>query len=530
MAFTGEPARRSAPAGALRRLILPLLCALGLVAAIEGSVQLIWHPTFWQKTTWLMHDPYHGGEIFDRLELYIRLSHLENSEPDIISVGDSSGFFSLQSAVVNRSIAPSKFLSLNTGANQDIAGYAGIAAYMLRRSPHIRYVVLYMFPQLLPEPIPMGVADLGPITWNDLASVRADLTPPSALGSPYAKAWVFDGRLFHPREMVGNHVPSLQLLSTVDAALGWLPEFDVRYDRVDGRAPFYPDHEDHWYDAFGLTDPSSINVQLDGFDRMVRSHGARLVIAFAPIAQRLIFPGDPNIAVADQALARFQREHPDVTFLFPLITPWSPEKMGMFNHVSREYTFLSSERLGRALARLLHDPAAIPRYTAQYKPLPPLDPVTVTPLGPSDPALLAPALALYLYSSTADPHDGALLSRRVQALLQAEPAFQSAMQDERRRLASQEQQHIKIGFDLSQMKAVRVAVTGHPACAGAPGGTPQWVHLYGTMIFTYDSPGTHAREPVIWPESSYVLVPTVVEDGVRKFDGYCPEPSMAATP
>ncbi|HTC08067.1 MAG TPA: hypothetical protein VK726_04750 [Acetobacteraceae bacterium] len=79
------------------------------------------------------------------------------------------------------------------------------------------------------------------------------------------------------------------------------------------------------------------------------------------------------------------------------------------------------------------------------------------------------------------------------------------------------------------MNAVPVAVTGHPACAGAPGGTSQWVHLYGNMIFTYDSPEANVREPVSWLESSYVLVPTVVEDGVRKFDGYCPEPSMAAT-
>ncbi|HTC08069.1 MAG TPA: hypothetical protein VK726_04760 [Acetobacteraceae bacterium] len=51
-------------------------------------------------------------------------------------------------------------------------------------------------------------------------------------------------------------------------------------------------------------------MQLNAFDRMVRSHGAKLVIAFAPISRRLIKPGDPNIPLADQALARFQREHP----------------------------------------------------------------------------------------------------------------------------------------------------------------------------------------------------------------------------
>jgi hypothetical protein len=209
-AVTGAPTRPSASAGALRRMILPLLCALGLRAAIEGSVQLIWHPSFWQKATWLMHDPFHGGEIFDWLELYIRLSHLENSAPDIISISDSSGFCSLQSIAINRFTAPVKFLSLHSGVNQNIAGYAAIAEYMLRHSHHIRYVVLYLFPQFLPEPIPMEVADLGPITYDDLASFRAYLTPPSVFASPYAKAWMFDDWRFHPSDMVDHNVPSLQ--------------------------------------------------------------------------------------------------------------------------------------------------------------------------------------------------------------------------------------------------------------------------------------------------------------------------------
>src|SRR4029079_3323082 len=86
---------------ALKRLILPTLFAISIIGFVEVATQLRYRPNFWQKTTWLMHDPYRG-ELFDSTEGYTRLEHLEDSDPEIISVGDSSGFFSLQSTIVNR--------------------------------------------------------------------------------------------------------------------------------------------------------------------------------------------------------------------------------------------------------------------------------------------------------------------------------------------------------------------------------------------------------------------------------------------
>src|SRR3984885_14578717 len=191
-----EPRRHGRVLGrAFGRVVLPALAAIALAGAVELLLYLGYHPGFWQRSTWLMHDPYRP-ELFDRVELYLRLSHLEDSDPDIISVGASSGFFSLQSKVVNRFTGGAKFLSLNTGANQAFIGYQGIAEYMLRRSRHIKYVVLYVYPQLLPQEPVIRVADLGPITYDDLASARAYLTPPSAFLAPYAKNRLFEGRRF----------------------------------------------------------------------------------------------------------------------------------------------------------------------------------------------------------------------------------------------------------------------------------------------------------------------------------------------
>ncbi|HZL59467.1 MAG TPA: hypothetical protein VFC38_07180 [Stellaceae bacterium] len=457
--------------------------------------------------------------------MYERLSHLEDSEPDIISVGDSSGFFSLQSTIVNRYTNGLKFLSLNTGANQAFIGYQAIAEYMLRRSSHIKYIVLYLYPQLVPSDIVLSVADLGPITYEDLVSLKSSATPPSAFLSPYAKALLFAGQHFHAGDPPNNHMPSLQLASTVDDALGWLPEFDVRIDRVNYRVPFYPDTRSDWSNLLGLGDPSSAVANLNLFYDMVRRHGARLVVAFAPMPSRALVPGDPNVHAIDRALARFQSEHPDVKLLFPFVTRWGSEKFGMFNHISREYTFLSSERLGRALGRLATDPDSIPPYEARFQDPDSLPSIEAKTLGPPDPSLLKPALALYLYTSTVDEQYRRLISKRVSALLARERAYGFMMEDAQARNASLAKRGIKIGFDLSQLHATPVQVTGMSSCNAGAG--IEWVQIDGTIIFTYTAPGLDSREPVVWPKGSHIYIPTVLEDGVRKFDGYCPEPSMS---
>ena len=158
----------------------------------------------------------------------------------------------------------------------------------------------------------------------------------------------------------------------------------------------------------------------------------------------------------------------------------------------------------------------------------PYPPITTKPLGPPDPDLLKPALALYLYTSTEDAEYHRLISNRVLDLLAAEPAYQYMMADATARAASLAKRNIKIGFDLSRMRATPVAVDGLSHCDLRA--DTQWVQLDGTMIFTYRSPTAKSDEPVAWPEASHIYIPTIVEDGVRKFDGYCPEASMSEPP
>jgi len=513
-----------------RRLVLPAVCALAIIGTLELFIELRYQPGFWQKSTYLLHDAY-KGEPFDRSEVYVRLGHAEDADPDIISVGDSSGFFSLQSKIVSRYTHGKRFISLNTGANHAFDGYRAIAEYMLRRSPHLKHVVLYIYPQLTPTEAVFHAADLGIILRDDLVSIKSWVTPPSAFLSPYAKARMLAGSSFHFGDLVANHLPAQLLVATVDEDLGWLPEFDVRFDRVDGRSPFYPDGRAHWYQNI-WSDPSTVYATFDDFNRMVRSYGANLIIAFAPLSTRITQPGDPNLVPLERVIERFQKDHPEVKFLFPFRTRWSPEKFGMFNHISREYTFLSSERLGAALGKLIADPDAIAPFKANLAEQPPYPEIKITPSGPSDPALLESSLAFFRYTTTADDATGSLISERVLDLLGKIDSYKYMMELTRARIAALKRRNITIGFDLSQLRATPVTVTGLSHCA--PRGDTQWVHVEGSMIFTYDSPSRVMREPVSWPAQSRILFPTVVENGIRKFDGYCPESDPeglgAATP
>jgi hypothetical protein len=458
--------------------------------------------------------------------LYERLSNLEDTRPEIISVGDSSGFFGLQSTIVNRYTHGVHYLSLNTGANYAYLGYWSLVKYMLSKpNSRIKWVVIYVFPQLLPEDAIIDLAKLAPYVHDALVGPLSKLTPPSAFLSPYVKYRVFDDFSWHFRDPMLNAAYALQLRAEVKQALGWLPEFDIRADRVAGQVPFFTDTRRELLPRLGLAEPSAIYATYDSFNKMVKSYGAHLAIAFAPISERAIFPTDRYIAEAETAMARFSRENPDVKFLFPLISRWHPEKFGTVNHISREYTFLSSMRLGKALGRLVSEPDSFPAYMPNYQPQPlPLIKSEIT--GPGDPALLESSFALYLYTQTLDEKYKRLISRRVLDLLEHDQAYQYMMEDARARLGMFAERKIEVGFDLSQMRARPLNVTGMPYCNQQP--ETQWVQVDGVLNFTYKSPdAVPPPEPVKWPETSHIYFQVIKEDGILKFDGYCPETGPA---
>jgi hypothetical protein len=513
----------------LNRLLFPIVAFIALIVITETFIWIGFKPNLVERSGWLLHDPY-KGEPFDRVEVREKLRNLEDSEPDIISVGDSSGFFSIQPTIVNRYTHGLKYVNLSTGANHAYDGYRAMAEYMLQHSHHIRYVVLYVYPGLLPADEVIAAADLGSILYNNLISVRSFAAPPSAALSPYAKTEFFEHRTYHASDPLTNHAGALQFIDTARQTLGWLPEFDVRFPRLSAKAFLYPDQRRAWYHQLGLTERSSINALFADFKAMVISYDAQLVVAFGPFPESELVPNDPNIRIDEEQLVRFQHENPDVKFLFPLMTTFGSEKFGMFNHISREYTFLSSERIGKALGRLIENSNSIPPYRAHFDPEAAASKsggkVSYRDGGEGNASDLEAALALYLYANTADDKYRNLLSKRVIDALNQDEAFAYMMEDTKARISDLSSRGINLTYDITKLTAKPAEMTGMKHCN--PDSNIQWYHISGTMSFSYRSTVAQSSEPVSWPETSEIFIPTVLEDGVRKFDGYCPESSLTS--
>jgi hypothetical protein len=490
-----------------------------LIVAIEGAIELAFKPTFWQKTTWFLHDPYRI-ETLDRLFTYLKLDRLVDSNPDIISVGDSSGFHSLQSNVVNRYTRGLKYVNFNLGMNQAFDGHMATAEYMLQRANTIKYVVLYMFPFWLPEDEALTITANGRTLRDILVSTRSYVTPPSAGLSADAKYWAFEGRAYLGPSF--DHKAFFEMKDTVRQDLGWLPEHDSRHDRISHRFPDGPDRR-LWYKRLPFMEPSLFNATLSDFNRMVRGYGAKFVVAFNPLPARVVVPGDANAAARDRNLERFQAEHPEVVFLFPLVTTFGNEKFAAMNHISRDYSFVSSRRFGMALGRMIADPGSVPKYAASFNAPEAHPDITWTATGAAEQEMLDAAMAFFLYTATADDSYKSRISRRVLDLLARDRAFAFMMEDTRERISLLAKNHTKLDYDASQLTGTPIQVSGMTHCNR--GATIQWVHVAGTMNFVYRSPEKELKAPINWPATSHIFIPTVVEDGVRKFDGYCPEPS-----
>jgi hypothetical protein len=382
---------------ARNKLVVLAVGVIVLIAVIEGAIALVLKPTFWEKSTWLLYDPYRPDTL-DRLFTYLKLDGLAEAKPDIISVGDSAGFHSIQPTIVNRYTHGLKYINLNTGLNQAFDGHMAIAEYMLQRTNTIKYVVLYMFPYWVSEDQLLEITANGRTLRDVLVSTKSYVTPPSAALSPYVKYWTFENRIFQAPSV--DHKAFFELKDTLHEALGWLPEHDIRHDRI-AQVAWDGGDQRLWYKRLPFMEKSLLNATLYDFNKMVRSYGATLVVAFNPMPARTVVPGHPNSIARERDLERFQAENPDVVFLFPNVTTFGDEKFGYFNHISREYSFLTSRRLGVALGNLIARPGSVPKYVAQPTRTEARSDISWAPTGALDEDMLE-------RSVVSDPVDGNL--------------------------------------------------------------------------------------------------------------------------
>jgi len=343
-----------------------LLAALATIVAVELGYSVVDASSPVERSNYLNWN-FNSDELFHKVVIYEKLRNAVRSKPDIIQVGDSSGFHGIKPRIVDQYLGGLKYENLSCCANTGFDGYYSIADFMLRNATEIKAVVLYMSLNNPPrdlagaESATVGGADrirnafgaLAPFTSPPTLSARPDLV--SALYT-----------LGHTVNLLGV-TPSgtmwPEFTNFLRTERGWWPEHDPHQvpekqaemiralcgptgiRGIPGHGP-----EDYIRDVFGIR-RSYAEIELRRLADLTARHNAKLILLIQPYACQLVGSLVPDLQ-AD--IAAVMADYPNV--IVPdraLSEHWPGEWFVSPDHLKIGHENAASRRVGRAVAKAL---------------------------------------------------------------------------------------------------------------------------------------------------------------------------------
>jgi hypothetical protein len=326
----------------------PILAGVAVIAALETAVMAVRRPDDVERSNFLTFG-YLRPEGH-RLIVYEKLRAFSRSSPDIIQVGDSSGFYGVNSDLVTSRLGGLRYVNLSCCAPMGFDGYYAVARFMLRHNPSIKAVVLYIGTFNFVS-MDSDVSFAEPIQ-NSFDSLRSYVMPPSlALRQDVIKAIYgasrvssFNPEIEHKLEFIRHHG-------------GWLAEDDTR---LSGRA-----RDDYWREQCGpehLITWHHVDRRLFGkIDRLAAltaEYDAKLILMVQPLP--CPFAGNTFDATL-RGLDRLRSAHPNLVvtpadLFFSLPT----DKFSSFPHLRIGSEIMNSQRVALAVAQALDRPVKQP--------------------------------------------------------------------------------------------------------------------------------------------------------------------------
>jgi hypothetical protein len=348
-----------------------IAAALAAIVAIEAAVYAARPSTLVERSNYLDWNHF-AGVPFHRALIYEKLNYFANSSPDIVQVGDSSGFHGVIPEIVMQYLNGMKYLNLSCCANTGFDGYYAIAEFMLRRNPSIKTLVLYMSLNNVPRD------DLTGGDWSTEAaeSIRNAFDSPWAYLSPPSMAlrrWTTDAAyslwgFLRPRatRLFGNDEYIDEMAQSVRRHYGWWPEHDPRlagpkleqYWRElcgDDGIAVREDDEKYYAQRMPFGRLSRTRLALGRFADLAARHGARLAIVFQPFACHAM---KGSFLAARRADLEWLRATHDNVLVLPesVFEPWPTAEFVSYDHLRVGRDEKNSRRVGRLLAGALGIP------------------------------------------------------------------------------------------------------------------------------------------------------------------------------
>jgi len=334
-----------------------IAAAVALVGLIEGACALALRPGLVERADLGLLGRFHNMLVFGKL------ADFERSSPDIIQVGDSSGFHGVRPEIVMRYLGGLKYVNLSCCAGTGFGGYYAIADFMLRRNPSIKTLVLYFGWSNLPQAALIDgehqPGKVGEAIQNSLTTPFTYLLPPTiALRQRLVEA------IRTRRQSRQDSAFLDDMRHSMHRHYGWWAEHDRRLTgekRVDyWRRTCGEDGIARRNDGaifYGKDRQSYMRTELERFARLAADHGAKLVVFFHPFPCRGL---EGTLLTARREDIRMVTSRYDNVIALPdgLLEPWPTAKFVSADHLHVGFDEEDSRRVGRLLAHALGVPAA----------------------------------------------------------------------------------------------------------------------------------------------------------------------------
>lgn len=330
-----------------------LTLVTALIGFVEGVCALSLRPSFVERANTGLLDLFHNSVIFGKLDAFA------DTSPDVIQVGDSSGFHGVRPEVVMHYLDGLKYMNLSCCANMGYRGYYAIGDFMLRRNRSIKAVVLYVSLNNLPRTdLIWGQHQMGEYMQDSLTTPFAYFAPPTLAVRQRIADAVKAGRL--PRN---EAVLVADMQHNTLRHLGWWAEHDrrlsgqkrIEYWRANcGETGIAVRNDDDIYygkDVVGRRQ-SHMRTELQRFASLAAHRGAKLVVAFQPFSCRGL--EGSFLAARREDLRILLKENSNMAALpEQMLVPWSTARFVVADHLHVGYEQENSRRLGQLLAQVL---------------------------------------------------------------------------------------------------------------------------------------------------------------------------------
>lgn len=315
-----------------------------MIAGLEAVVMAARRPNDVERSNFLalgyLRPESHRSIIYEKLRAF------GWSSPDVIQIGDSTGFYGVNSNIVTSRLGGLRYVNMSCCANMGFDGYYAVAHFMLRHDSSIKAVVLYInafnFISIDPD---VSFAD--PIR-NSFDSLRSYVMPPSlALREEILKA------VYGPSRMPTANPELEHKLGFIRDHSGWLAEDDIRRSgkSLDDywRTQCGPERLIVWHDV-----DRRIFDKIASLAALTAEYNAKLILMVQPLP--CPFAGEA-FAAAVRGLDRLRSAYPNLVVAPSEVFFSLPsDNFSSFPHLRIGSEITNSQRVALAVARALDRP------------------------------------------------------------------------------------------------------------------------------------------------------------------------------